>query len=35
LDPLDDLFLKKSIKELIAIMSSEWVEEVELSSDEI
>jgi hypothetical protein len=34
-DPLDDLFLRKSIKELIAIMSSKWVEEVELQSDEI
>ena len=28
-------FLRKSVKELIAIMSSEWVEEVELSSEEI
>ena len=30
-----DLFLRKYVKELIAIMSSEWVEEVELSSEEI
>jgi len=29
-DPLDKQFLRKSVKELIAIMSSEWVEEVEL-----
>ena len=35
LDPLDDLFLRKSIKEVITIMSREWVEEVELSSEEI
>jgi hypothetical protein len=34
-DPLDDLFLRKSVNELIATMSSEWVEEVELSSDKI
>jgi len=34
-DPLDDLFIKKSVKEFIAIMSSKWVEEAELSSDEI
>jgi hypothetical protein len=35
LDPLDKDFLRESIKELTAIMSSEWVEEVELSSEEI
>ena len=35
LDPLDDLFLRKSIKEVITIMSREWVEEVELSFEEI
>jgi hypothetical protein len=34
-DPLDEQFLKKSIKELIAIMSSKWVEEVELSYEEV
>ena len=30
--PLDDEFLRESIRELTAIMSSEWVEEVEHSS---
>ena len=35
LDPLDKEFLKESIKELTAIMSSEWVEEAEHSSEEI
>ena len=35
LDPLDKEFLKESIKELSTIMSNEWVEEVELSSEEI
>ena len=35
LDLFDDLFLRKSVKDLIAIMSSEWVEEMELSSEEI
>ena len=35
LDPLDKEFLRESVKELIAIMSSEWVEEAELSSREI
>jgi hypothetical protein len=32
LDPLDDAFLKDSIRELTTIMSSEWVEEAKLSS---
>jgi hypothetical protein len=32
---LDEESLKESIKELTAIMSSEWVEEVERSSEEI
>jgi len=35
LDPLDKEFLRESVKELLAIMSSEWVEEAELSSEEI
>ena len=35
LDPLDKEILKESIKELTAIMSSEWVEEAERSSEEI
>ena len=35
LDPLDKDFLRESIKELTAIMSSEWVEEAEHSSEEI
>ena len=35
LDPLDKEFLRESIKELITIMSSEWVEEAERSSEEI
>ena len=34
LDPLDKEILKESIKELTAIMSSEWVDEVEHSSEE-
>ena len=34
-EPLDEEFLKESIKELTAIMSSEWVEEAERSSEEI
>jgi hypothetical protein len=34
-DPIDKEFLKESIKELIAIMSGEWVEEAELSFEEI
>jgi len=33
--PLDDAFLKESIKELTALISSEWVHEVEHSSKEI
>jgi len=32
---LDEESLRESIKELTAIMSSEWVEEVEHSSEEI
>ena len=32
---MDKEFLKESIKELTAIMSSEWVEETELSFEEI
>ena len=32
---MDKEFLKESIKELTAIMSSEWVEETEFSFDEI
>ena len=35
LDPLDKDFLRKTIKELTAIMSSKWVEEAKLSSEEI
>ena len=35
LDPLDKEFLRESIRELTAIMSSEWIEEAELSSEEI
>jgi hypothetical protein len=35
LDPLDKDVLRESIKELTAIMSSEWVEEAEQSSEEI
>jgi len=35
LDPLDKEFLRESIKELTTIMSSEWVEEAEFSSEEI
>jgi len=31
LDPLDDEFLRESIRELTSIMSNEWVEEVEFS----
>jgi hypothetical protein len=34
-DPLDKEFLRESIKELTAIMSSEWVDEGELPSEEI
>ena len=34
-DPLDKELLRESIKELTAIMSSEWVHEGELSSEEI
>ena len=35
LDPLDKEFLRESIKELTTIMSSEWIEELELSSEKI
>ena len=35
LDPIDDEFLRETIKELTTIMSSEWIEESELSSEEI
>jgi hypothetical protein len=35
LDPIDKEFLRESIKELTAILSSEWVDEVENSSEEI
>ena len=35
LDSPDKDFLRQSIKELTAIMSTEWVEEVEHSSEEI
>ena len=35
LDPLDEEFLRESIKELTTIMSSEWIEELELSSKKI
>ena len=34
-DPLDKELLRESIKELTAITSSEWVDKVELSSEEI
>ena len=34
-EPLDEEFLRESIKELTAIMSREWVEEAEFSSKEI
>lgn len=34
-DSLDELFLRKSIRELTSILSSEWVTEGELSSEEI
>jgi hypothetical protein len=35
LDPLNKGFLRESIRELTTIMSNEWVEEAELSSEEI
>jgi hypothetical protein len=35
LEPLDEEFLKESIKELIAILSREWADEAEYSSEEI
>ena len=35
LDPLDKEFLRESISELTSILSSEWVEEAKLSSEEI
>jgi hypothetical protein len=35
LDPSEEAFLKKTTKELVSIISNEWVEESELSSDVI
>ena len=35
LDPLDDEFLRESIRELTSIMSNEWVEEAKFSPEEI
>jgi len=35
LDPSEEAFLKKTMKELVSIISSEWLEESELSSDVI
>jgi hypothetical protein len=35
LNPLDKEFLRESIRELTSILSSEWVEEVERSFEEI
>ena len=35
LDPSGEAFLKKAAKELVSIMSNEWLEESELSSDVI
>jgi hypothetical protein len=35
LDPLDEEFLRESIRELTSIMSNEWVEEAEFSPEEI
>lgn len=34
-DPLDEIVIKETIEELTSIMSCEWIEEVELSSEEI
>jgi hypothetical protein len=33
LDPLEEAFLKRTMKELVSIISNEWLEESELSSD--
>ena len=35
LDPYEEDFLKKTMKELVSIISNEWLEESELSSDVI
>ena len=35
LDPFEEAFLKKTTKELVSIISNEWLEESELSSDAI
>ena len=35
LDPSEEVFLKKTTKELVSIISNEWLEESELSSDVI
>ena len=35
LDPSEEAFLKKTTKELVSIISNEWLEELELSSDVI
>ena len=35
LDPSEEAFLKKTTKELVSIISNEWLEESELSSDVI
>jgi hypothetical protein len=35
LDPSKEAFLKKTMKELVSIISNEWLEESELSSDVI
>ena len=35
LDPSEEAFLKKTMKELVSIISNEWLEESELSSDVI
>ena len=35
LDPFEEAFLKKTTKELVSIISNEWLEESELSSDVI
>jgi hypothetical protein len=35
LDPSEEAFLKRTMKELVSIISNEWLEESELSSDVI
>jgi len=35
LDPSEEAFLKKTMKELVSIISNEWLEESKLSSDVI